>query len=398
MGNWFPRGSTCTWWRSCFHVIVPDSSHHFIIIRVLVRTCATRDLIFNCSFRSMTASQTIDFDPTFAICAESESPASLSPSIVSTSPAPPTPSCSRKRPADSDVSSLPHCKGRRSSEEEKLARRLARQQRNRKSAQVSREKKKAYVDQLEHDLAVLRAEKQETSQREKEAIEKCAKLELKVEELSGKLRQFESVFEVWIKPHLHATNAGSLVASACGAESQCMKKEGEDCEVNSSMSDVVLATAAPAAALTMAGPSSPIDSNSSGRTCLPAVETTNYSPKNGMALQRVLLNQNDLYAMVTRTTPCRRPVQQPTAAALLRSTHQTQTHPSCSKNSLSTTCSPAPCRMFPSTLNILTSRCTHSPRYQTQFRSSTLRLRLKIPQGRLKMVLRKYVSVPAMTA
>ena len=359
--------------------------------------CKESDLY--CSFRSMTASQTIDLDPTFAICTESESPASLSPSIVSISPTPLTPSCSRKRPADSDnVSSLPHCKGRRSSEEEKLARRLARQQRNRKSAQVSREKKKAYVDQLEHDLAVLRAENQEASRREKEAIEKCEKLELRVEELNGKLRQFESIFEVWIKPHQHAPNAGSLVVSACGAGSQCMKKEGEDCEVNSSMSDVMRATAAPAAALTMAGPSSAIDSKSSGRTCLPAVETTNYSSKDGMALQRVLLNQNDLYAMVTRTIPCRRPVQQPTAAALLRRTHQTQTHPSCSKNSLSITCSLAPCRMFPSTLNVLTSRCTRSPRYRTRFRSSTLRLRLKIPQDRLKMVLRKYVSAPAMTA
>ena len=159
------------------------------------------------------------------------------------------------------------------------------------------------------------------------------------------------------------------------------------------------ANAAPAAAPTEAGPSSPIAHETTDSTCLPAAKATSrLSQTNDEALQRVLPDQSDSSAKVIRTKSLCRPMQQPTAAALLRSTHQTQTHPSCSKNSLSTTCSPAPCRMFPSTLNILASRCTHSPRYQTQFRSSTLRLRLKIPQGRLKMILRKYVSVPAMTA
>ena len=156
------------------------------------------------------------------------------------------------------------------------------------------------------------------------------------------------------------------------------------------MSDVVLATAAPAAALTMAGPSSPIDSNSSGRTCLPAVETTNYSPKNGMALQRVLLNQNDLYAMVTRTTPCRRPVQQPTAAALLPDAHLKGA--ACSRRQ---TPRLTPCyrvsQSLPLTTAKMTTRCTYPQLHHgTLTPSPVLRLRLKIPQHKMDLVLRKY--------
>ncbi|WFD35661.1 hypothetical protein MCUN1_002522 [Malassezia cuniculi] len=71
------------------------------------------------------------------------------------------------------------------SEEAKRARLLARQARNRQSAQYSREKKKLYVVNLEQQVKQLQQDKLIATAREVEAVRKRQELEVKVNELSA---------------------------------------------------------------------------------------------------------------------------------------------------------------------------------------------------------------------
>lgn len=304
---------------------------------------------------------------------------------------------SSERPAETHLSSGNGlaCKGRRSTEEEKLARRLARQQRNRKSAQVSREKKKAYMDQIEQELVTLRADKQASMQREREAAAKCAQLESRVEELSARLSQFESVFANLVKSQSNATDAGSLGVNAGNSESPDVKRMFNGDDVSVSYSDVAQATAAPAAVLTTAGPLSPMLREGSDSTCLPAVKTTGYSDENGLALQRVQSAHVPLSAMMTRPLPVRQQMQQPTAAALLPNAHSRRTlHSSRGTSALTPSLPVLP--HFPLSTADVATRCT---RQSTQHgarlsMSRMLRLRLKIPRHRLNAVLRRYALAP----
>ena len=69
------------------------------------------------------------------------------------------------------------------------------------------------MDQIEYELATLRADKQASMQREHAASLRCAQLESKVEELSKRLRQFESIVGDWVKSHPGATDVSSSMAS-----------------------------------------------------------------------------------------------------------------------------------------------------------------------------------------
>lgn len=339
-------------------------------------------------------------DPTLLVCTESGSNGSLSPSSVpspvSSQASPPSPS---KRPAETHLSPyMPACKGRKSTEDEKLARRLARQQRNRKSAQVSREKKKAYMDQIEYELVTLRADKQASMQREQAASLRCAQLESKVEELSTRLRQFESIIGDWAKSHVGATDVSSFMASMHDMKSRNVKHGLSGNEMSASEPDVAQANAAPAAAPTEAGPSSPIVHESTDSTCLPAVKATNrLSRTNDEALQRVLSDQSGFSAKVIRTPPNCRPMQQPTAAALLPDAHLKDATSSHHKTLRLTPCYPI-FQCLPPTTAKMTSRCTYPQLHHgTLTRCPVLRLRLKIPQHRMDSVLRKYAR-PQVTA
>lgn len=90
-----------------------------------------------------------------------------------------------------DAVDAPAPKVARTSEEEKKARLLARQQRNRQSAQVSREKKKAHLEQLECEVQQLREEKQTWMLREFEAQRKRQELETTVVDLGSKVQNLE---------------------------------------------------------------------------------------------------------------------------------------------------------------------------------------------------------------
>lgn len=365
-------------------------------IRVLVRAYATRDYMI-CTTPVEPATV---IDPTLLVFTESGSKGSLSPSSVpspvSSSASPPS---SSKRSAETQLSPfMPACKGRKSTEDEKLARRLARQQRNRKSAQVSREKKKAYMDQIENELLTLRADKQASMQREQAASLRCTQLESKVEELSMRLRQFETIIGDWAKSHLGATDVNSFMASMRDMKKQSVDRGLSGTEASESEPDVAQANAAPAAAPTEAGLLSPIVHESTDSTCLPAVKATGrLSQTNDEALQRVLSDQSDFSAKVIRTPPNCRPMQQPTAAALLPDAHLKDATSSHHKTLRLMPCYPVSPRL-PPTLAKMASLCTY-PQLQhgTLKRSPILRLRLQIPQHRMDLVLRKYVR-PQVTA
>ena len=395
-------GSVATW---CNHVAIvaqhgtSTSSvvQGFLLkhTRVLVHAYVEKDFMPS----TMSAEMTTVIDPTLLVCTESGSNGSLSPSSVSSSVSSPALPSSSKRPAEALPSSyMPACKGRKSTEDEKLARRLARQQRNRKSAQVSREKKKAYMDQIEYELATLRADKQASVQREHAASLRCAQLESKVEELSKRLRQFESIVGDWVKSHPGATDVSSSMASMRDMELQSVDHGINGSGINVSELDVARANAAPAAAPTEAGPSSPIVRETTDSTCLPAAKATSrLYQTNDEALQRVLPDQSDSSAKVIRTKSLCRPMQQPTAAALLPDAHLKGA--ACSRRQ---TPRLTPCyrvsQSLPLTTAKMTTRCTYPQLHHgTLTPSPVLRLRLKIPQHKMDLVLRKYAR-PQVTA
>ena len=342
---------------------------------------------------TMSAEMTTVIDPTLLVCTESGSNGSLSPSSVSSSvSSPASPPSSSKRPAEAQASPyMPACKGRKSTEDEKLARRLARQQRNRKSAQVSREKKKAYMDQIEYELVTLRADKQASAQREHAASLRCAQLESKVEELSKRLRQFESIVGDWVKSHLGATDASSSMASIRDMKLQSVNHGMDGSGISVSESDVAQANAAPAAAPREAGPSSHIAHETTDSTCLPAAKATSrLSQTNDEALQRVLPDQSDSSAKVIRTKSLCRPMQQPTAAALLPDAHLKGAACSRRQTPRLTRCYRVS-QSLPLTTAKMTTRCTYPQLHHgTLTPSPVLRLRLKIPQHKMDLVLRKY--------
>ncbi|WFD42126.1 hypothetical protein MPSI1_000765 [Malassezia psittaci] len=86
-----------------------------------------------------------------------------------------------------------------SSEEEKKARLIARQQRNRQSAQISREKKKAHIEQLEQEVQLLRDEKQSWHKREIEQKQQREELEERVVYLDSKVHTLEALLVQFVQ-------------------------------------------------------------------------------------------------------------------------------------------------------------------------------------------------------
>lgn len=336
----------------------------------------------------MAAASISAIDPTLLVRAESGSLVSPSSSTISASPSPPR---VLKRSAQDDSICTHPSKNSRSSEEEKLARRLARQQRNRKSAQVSREKKKAYVDQLEHDVAVLRSEKQASEQREQLATAKRKELEGKISDLNAKVLQLESVVSMLlrVKGNGHGLDPQNANASVVGIQQS--KNELTADGTYESMHKFAQTSAAPAAASTLVANMHSTANHSDLCTRLPAVKATSSMPSGGaLAQQRVHPVGKSLSPPTSAVHwSCRR-LERPTAAALslaklMRKTPRpsTQTHPTLC-------CHPQMCsslRFSPKTR--LVTGTEETP---------ILRLRFKIPQDRLNMVLSRYSPIQPMAA
>lgn len=323
--------------------------------------------------------------------AESGRHGSPSSSVMSSSPSPPP---VLKRSAEDDTLSTHPNKSSRSTEEEKLARRLARQQRNRKSAQVSREKKKAYVDQLEHDVTVLRAEKQASEQREQIATAKRMELEGKISDLNTKVLQLESVVSMLLKVKGEALglNPQSTNASVVGFQQQ--KDELAVDGAYGSLLNFAQASAAPAAASTLVANAQSTEHHSDLCTRLPAVKATSSMALKPMSVDIELAQQrvhptgkgvSPPMSAVHR--PCRR-LERPTAAALPLKTFLNKTpRPS-------TQILPMPCShpQVYSSLRTMPKTCLATGKESTPM----LRLRFKIPQDRLALVLKKYSPIRPM--
>lgn len=188
------------------------------------------------------------------------------------------------------------------SEEAKRARLLARQERNRQSAQCSREKKKLYVVQLEEQVKQLWQDKSVMAAREAEALRQREALEKQVSELSDKVQSLQDL-----------VNSLLGTASAHGDAQLCETTVGKATSVSpQTMSTAASAApvAAPAAALDECG----LDTLLSDSTRLPAVEATRHG--NGAARQWVLRNSSRWTSQ--HSGAAARQMQRPTAAALMR--------------------------------------------------------------------------------
>lgn len=277
-----------------------------------------------------------------------------------------------KRNADPLESPVP--KVARSSDEEKKARLLARQQRNRHSAQVSREKKKAHVEQLEWEVKQLREEKKELVRHTQEGEKRRRDLEMEVRNLGFKVQGLEKLLV-----QLFQTTQVSLGDMANGAASTELANvvaslSSKDCK-DETASGEENASAAPAAAPSTTVPEScdpyPVDS-----TCLPAAKATSDEPgcilPLHLAQQRVHIRPMGSRSIIS-TQLRRRQMRQPMAAAL-RSPSWTkflQQASVASPNSLMTrSCSPRP--------------LTHGTSQRI------VRIRLRIPSARLHMALKQY--------
>ncbi|WFD25224.1 hypothetical protein MNAN1_000190 [Malassezia nana] len=209
-------------------------------------------------------------DPILLVRAESTRHVSPSSSILSSSPSPPP---LLKRSADEELTTTYPNKGSRSSEEEKLA--------------LSREKKKAYVDQLEHDVAVLRAEKQASELRERMEASKRLELEGRITDLNAKVVQLESVLSMLLKMGGNALSMGLQSRNASADEVQKDKNELSVDGAYVSLLNSAQASAAPDAVSTLVANAHSMESRSDPCTRLPAVKATSSSSTDDeLALQR----------------------------------------------------------------------------------------------------------------
>lgn len=326
-------------------------------------------------------------DPMLLVRAESGCHGSPSSSTISASPSPPP---VLKRSADDDLISAHSYKSSRSSEEEKLARRLARQQRNRKSAQVSREKKKAYIDQLEHDVAVLRSEKQVSEQREKLATVKRMELEGKINDLNAKVHRLESVVSMLLKVKEDGLGSESQKTDAFVVGMQQQKDDFAADKTYESLLNFAQTSAAPAAASTLVANVHSTAVHSDPCTRLPAVKATSSKPLDIVLAQQRVHSAGTSPSLPTSAVhrPCRR-LERPMAAALTLTTSLNRAlrpsagfHPMlyCLPQIYSDLRSPPKTRLFTGTE-----------------KTPMLRLRFKIPQNRLAMVLSKYSRIQPVT-
>ncbi|WFD29682.1 hypothetical protein MSPP1_000693 [Malassezia sp. CBS 17886] len=201
-------------------------------------------------------------DPTLLVCTSDTSGDESSPS-------PP------KRAAPEATSTEPR-KSRRSSDEAKQARLLARQQRNRQSAQVSREKKKVYVEQLEHKIAVLEKENHAMRIREQEAHQKRIEMDARVVDLGATVRNFEAVLSSLMKASATGTPGAVRDRNLTDVATSNGARHGSTVmpEMTSFQEPGAYAIAAPATASPTATGSRQEDTRSFDSTRLPAAEAT----------------------------------------------------------------------------------------------------------------------------
>lgn len=295
--------------------------------------------------------------------------------IMEQGPSDTSPSGPSKRPLEEDFDEdVSHVK-RRSTEEEKLARRLARQQRNRKSAQVSREKKKAYVDQLEVEVVQLREERKAT-------LASNAKLEAEVAQLSATVEQLKSLIQARLDP-ITSSALTDVGGAASLRESGASKThDAPHTLVSPPLTDLTPTCAAPAAVPSSVDDLSATMLHLTQSTCLPAAEA---SSSTELAQQRVLFPRSEAEKSPLLISQTGRQ-QWPTAAAM------SPTADSAGARSRSTrVLSALRCPANP-------QACVHGPHPTTMLPCRRpcwsglppLRLRLKIPRQRLRQVLVRY--------
>lgn len=310
-------------------------------------------------------------DPTLLVCAP-EAPQAAAPSS--------TPSPGTKRAAD-PAAEQPPVKVARSSEEEKKARLLARQQRNRQSAQVSREKKKAHIEQLEQEVQQLREEKKAWAARDFEAQQKQRQLESQVSDLGAKVHNLETLL-VRLVQHSQASKETVSHDAIPSQLTQIVSALSTHRSVDERVAGAEAASAAPAVAPSSVVPTQRL-SPSSDSTCLPAAKATSadstdlLSPH--LAQQRVQ-NNSKSWSSAAEARARKWRMRQPMAAALRAGSQ--------------TTCSPRAWMQSPTTWRTPTIRTRPSapgcPR-------RVLRIRLRIPSHRLSMALKQLATRPTST-
>lgn len=192
----------------------------------------------------------------------------------STSPPPSVVGVKRSTP---DNAVIPPRKGRRSTEEEKQARLVARQERNRQSAHISREKKKVYVEQLELEVKQLREESTQNRLREERMRLERQQLEQKVDNLGSKLHSLEQILGTMLKTR---GDAGAKETAAPTGATPPAKEDGDSARakpVPRHSADISMMSAAPAAVSMQALNESPLAPQSPDSTRLPAAEATDRS-------------------------------------------------------------------------------------------------------------------------
>ena len=186
------------------------------------------------------------------------------------------------------------------SEGAKRARLIARQERNRQSAQCSREKKKLYVVNLEEQVKQLQHDKIVATARESEAVRQRLELEQKVSELGSKVQSLQNLVH-----SLLGTRAPCASTSAEPAFSSMASVAPIPTEIAPSAAPV----AVPPTALDASGP----DTFLHDSTCLPAAEATRR--ESGVAQQWVLKTRARKASL--RSGLVERRIRRPTAAALV---------------------------------------------------------------------------------
>ena len=236
----------------------------------------------------------------------------------STSPPPSVAGVKRSTPDDAVV---PPRKGRRSTEEEKQARLVARQERNRQSAHISREKKKVYVEQLELEVKQLREETKQNRLREERMRMERQQLEQKVDDLGTKLRSLEQILGTMLQTHGDAGAKESVASTGTMPSANEHDDSARAQSVPEHSADMSTMSAAPAAVSMQALNESPLATQSPDSTRLPAAEATDRSVHPARsARQWVLSRRVENGPVASPSSRPARPMQRPMAAASSQTT------------------------------------------------------------------------------
>ncbi|WFC98042.1 hypothetical protein MYAM1_000764 [Malassezia yamatoensis] len=185
-----------------------------------------------------------------------------------------------KRRADqaelSDSTCSSSCSSSLDREEEKKARLVARQQRNRQSAQISREKKKAHIEQLEQEVQLLRDEKQSWYKREAEEARQREQLEERVVDLDSKVHTLETLLIQFVQQQQEQqegmpNTTGQQITLPQSISSSVLPTNLHSRETACSSAGAASAAPIAASSSTVAQPFLSASSNS---TCLPAAKAT----------------------------------------------------------------------------------------------------------------------------